>query len=270
MLHPIGVDRSYGLIFGARRLEAHKALGLDTIKVRILDIADPLLAEEHENTTRKDFTPSERVAIAAALKEAIGTRQGQRTDRVQGELPENIPEVTGQETRQVIARRSGFGNETTLRQATIVVEQGIPALVAAMDNGVIAIATAAKLARAPAATQHQAVDQPQEAPALAKQAGALRKPAIIDNDSGAVFDTQRAARAAVPAPLAPGSVAVYLKSHTKQAAHIARVARDLPSMVGPYSRTPLASALEDLRDIRDSAARLIASLEKLAKQGGAL
>ena len=42
-------------------------------------------------------TPSERVAIARAIEEEIGKRQGQRTDLG---LPDNSPEVIGKETRQ--------------------------------------------------------------------------------------------------------------------------------------------------------------------------
>ncbi len=150
-IEPIGVDRGHNLIFGQRRLEAHKALGLENIKARMITVPSLLQAEEAENNLRKDFTTSERVAIAAAIKAELGTRQGQRTDLVQGELPENIPEVTGQETRQIIAKKAGFGNETTLRQATIVVEKGDPELIAAMDRGDIAISTAAKLAQRQAA-----------------------------------------------------------------------------------------------------------------------
>ncbi len=39
-----------------------------------------VLAEHDENETQKSFTPSERVAIARAIEERIGKRQGQRTD----------------------------------------------------------------------------------------------------------------------------------------------------------------------------------------------
>jgi hypothetical protein len=41
---------------------------------------DALQAEHDENECRKDFTPSERVAIARAIAERIGDRQGRRTD----------------------------------------------------------------------------------------------------------------------------------------------------------------------------------------------
>ena len=170
LLQPIGVDHDKNLIFGQRRLEAHKALGLDSIKARIITVSSLIQAEEAENNLRKDFTASERVKIAAAIKAELGNRQGQRTDLVQGEPVENFPQVeSGQKTREIIAKKAGFGNETTLRQATTVVDKGEPELIAAMDKGEIAISTAAKLAEAEPEIQRQAVANPQAAPLLAKQ-----------------------------------------------------------------------------------------------------
>lgn len=81
LLQPIGVDKEHRLIFGERRLRAHQHLGLETIKARIIEV-DTLLAEQAENEIRKDFTASERVAIAKAIEVALGNRQGQRTDKV--------------------------------------------------------------------------------------------------------------------------------------------------------------------------------------------
>ena len=48
------------------------------------------------------------LAIAQAVEAQLGNRQGQRTDV---ELPENIPEVKGKETRQIAAEKAGFGNK---------------------------------------------------------------------------------------------------------------------------------------------------------------
>lgn len=198
LLSPIGIDRRYRLIYGHRRLLAVKTLGLDVIQARIIDV-DLLTGEFAENTIRKDFTPSERVAIAAAIQERIGNRQGQRTDlrRQTGndELPQNFAEVEpgqrtarhaqtgndelvqnfaevepGSETREAVAKAAGFGNAETYRQAKAVTENAVPELVQAMDKGEIAISTAATLASAPAEVQRQAVAQPKEAPKLAKEA----------------------------------------------------------------------------------------------------
>jgi hypothetical protein len=54
-----------------------------------VDVSSIIAGEYHENEVRKDFTPSERVAIARAIERQVGNRQGQRTDRqpVQKFLP---------------------------------------------------------------------------------------------------------------------------------------------------------------------------------------
>jgi hypothetical protein len=71
------------------------------------------------------------VAIAKAIEAAIGKRQGQRTDRG---LPANSPEVqAGDETREIAAKKAGFGGATTYREARRVVENGVQELVEAMD-----------------------------------------------------------------------------------------------------------------------------------------
>jgi ParB family chromosome partitioning protein len=42
----------------------------------VLDIDDVIEGQYAENEIRKDFTPSERVAIAKAIEEQIGNRRG--------------------------------------------------------------------------------------------------------------------------------------------------------------------------------------------------
>ena len=166
LLQPIGVDRGHNLIFGHRRFLAHQRLGLETIQARIVEVPSLIQAEHDENELRKAFTPSERVAIAEAIKAEIGNRQGKRTDKT--ELVENFPQVEpGQKTREAVAKAAGFGNDATYRQAKTVVEKADPALVQAVDAGEIAISTAAKLADADPLVQREAAANPQAAPAIA-------------------------------------------------------------------------------------------------------
>lgn len=68
LIHPITVTPDLDLVAGRRRLEAVKSLGWLRVPVYYVDL-DMLLAERDENTQRKPFTPSEAVAIAAALEE---------------------------------------------------------------------------------------------------------------------------------------------------------------------------------------------------------
>lgn len=69
LLQPVGVDTSNKLLFGQRRVAAYRKLGLRRIDARVIDLDDPLRIERDENACRKDFTPSEMVAIGRAMEE---------------------------------------------------------------------------------------------------------------------------------------------------------------------------------------------------------
>ncbi len=75
LLHPVVVTESMHLIAGGRRLAAARSLGWVEIPVTIVNNiveADAiLLAEQDENTCRKDFTPTEAASIKRAREELI-------------------------------------------------------------------------------------------------------------------------------------------------------------------------------------------------------
>jgi N6-adenosine-specific RNA methylase IME4 len=68
LLHPVVINASNTLIAGERRLEACKILGWQKIPVRVIDLENIVRGEHDENVLRKDFTPSEAVAISMALE----------------------------------------------------------------------------------------------------------------------------------------------------------------------------------------------------------
>jgi N6-adenosine-specific RNA methylase IME4 len=151
LLQPIGITPDKELVFGQRRLKAARKLGWTSIPSRVVKV-DALIAERDENEVRKEFTPSERVSIVRAIRERIGKRQGQRTDR----LPENLREVPkGVDTIEFAAVKGGFGNDATYRQAEAVCDRGTPELVRAMDTGALSIHLASKLVERPKADQQR-------------------------------------------------------------------------------------------------------------------
>lgn len=162
LLQPIGVTEELRLVFGERRLRATRdILKKQTILARIVDVTSILAGEYAENEIRKDFTPSERVAIAKAIEQKVGNRQGQQTDK---ELREKIPEVApGTRTRETAAEKAGFGNDTTYRQAAKVVENGTPKLIQAMDAGRVSISAASILADADADEQEAVLELDEKA-----------------------------------------------------------------------------------------------------------
>jgi N6-adenosine-specific RNA methylase IME4 len=168
LLQPIGIDGAGQLVFGERRLRAVRdVLGWSEIEARTVNVTSLVEGEHDENEVRKDFTPSERVAIARAIEDALGKRQGKRTDRAaetsgQAELlaepPQDFAEVRpGQETRDFAARKAGFGNRETARQAASVVDKGAPELVEAMDAGTVSVSAAADVASLPKEEQAEIV-----------------------------------------------------------------------------------------------------------------
>src|SRR5688572_12030318 len=69
LLHPVVVKKDRTLVAGHRRLEAARHLGWHEIAVTVINVEDLLSAERDENTERKDFTPTEAVAIGRLIEE---------------------------------------------------------------------------------------------------------------------------------------------------------------------------------------------------------
>jgi len=159
LLHPPVVTKEGVLVCGERRFRAMRdILGWKTIPVIVLEVSSIVEGEYAENEIRKDFTPSERVAIGKAIEAEIGKRQGQRTDKG---LPVNCAEVEpGVETREVAAAKAGFDSASTYERAKRVVEKAVDEVVAQMDAGDLSISAAAVIAERPQETQREIVQMP--------------------------------------------------------------------------------------------------------------
>ena len=132
LLHPVVIRRDNTLGAGVRRLEAVRLLGWAEVPVRVVDPDDVLRAEADENIVRKDFTPSEAVAIHKDLAGQLATPVGR--PKIGGKFP---PIPRGK-TRDKVAAYVGMSGRT-LDKAVAVVEaaEGDPEqrdLVALMDE----------------------------------------------------------------------------------------------------------------------------------------
>jgi ParB family chromosome partitioning protein len=157
LLQPVGIDKYYQLIYGARRLEACQLhLNWEKIPAVIVDIDSVLAGEYSENEFRKSFTPSERSAIGAALEKELAGRHG--GDRTKGA----IASLAKGKTTTLAAKRAGFKSRDTYQRAKAVVAKGAPELVAAMDAGKVSIDAAAKIASQPKEEQKRIVSLPKE------------------------------------------------------------------------------------------------------------
>lgn len=149
LLQPIGITEDFQLVFGGRRLCACRdVLKLKKIEARIVKVSSIIRGEHDENELRKDFTPSERVAIAKALENEVAERRGNPSIR------RNCDELDGR-TDELVAKKAGFASKDTYRRAKKVVDCGSADLIEAMDAGKIAISTAARLTRLPIKEQHE-------------------------------------------------------------------------------------------------------------------
>lgn len=146
LLQPIGVTPDNELVFGTRRLTACRDhLGWTEIDARVVNVSSIANGEYAENEMRKDFTVSERVAILESIERK--------------KLGDNQYGLQNFATLNEAAKLAGFGNRETARQATIVINDGAPELVEAVDKGEIAISTGAIIAKAPKEKQREVVQK---------------------------------------------------------------------------------------------------------------
>ncbi|MAX38797.1 MAG: hypothetical protein CME33_19745 [Gimesia sp.] len=139
LLQPIGITPDNKLIFGERRLRAYRdVMILETIPARIIDVPSILHCQFTENTMRKDFSVSERVAIVEALRSHKhgGDRRSKQVRNIEDEL-----------TVDEAAKRADLGGKDGYARAKKVIEKGIPELVNAMDSNKLSIAAASELSK---------------------------------------------------------------------------------------------------------------------------
>lgn len=158
LLQPIGVDEHFHLIYGARRFDACTLiLEWKTVPCVVVKMKSLLAGEYAENEFRKQFTPSERAAIGKAIEAELGDRRGRPSEKA-----ENSPALPKGETRDIAAKRAGFGSSFTFEQAKTVADRGAPELQQAMDKGKVSIAAAAVIASQPKAEQKRIVAMPKD------------------------------------------------------------------------------------------------------------
>jgi ParB-like chromosome segregation protein Spo0J len=126
LMHPILITKdSKKLIAGHRRIEAFKKLGWSKIPAWIVDFGDGKegefkrkKGEFHENTIRKDFTASERVAIKRFFEPEEKEKAKQRMLAGKKQPSTNFEE--GGESSERIAKYTGVSDETLKKEEKIV------------------------------------------------------------------------------------------------------------------------------------------------------
>ena len=133
LLQPIVTTSDGTLIAGERRLQAAKAAGLSDVPIYIRDV-DPIEGEFAENVHRKDFTPSELVAIAATLEKRVQEQARQRMTL--GKI--SLGSETGKTLDRIGARLGVSGKTLEKAKAVVHAAEADPKkfghLVAEMDR----------------------------------------------------------------------------------------------------------------------------------------
>jgi N6-adenosine-specific RNA methylase IME4 len=111
LLHPVVVTSDGKLIAGQRRIEACRMLGLVDIPVTVVDLDNIMQGERDENTCRKDFAPTEAVAIWQAME---SYKPGPRGEDNCGQT------LTGTQRRQRAAETTGMSTYTLSKAKAVV------------------------------------------------------------------------------------------------------------------------------------------------------
>lgn len=131
-MHPVVLTTDHKLIAGARRLLAVHELGWENVPATIVEDLDNALsmlrAERDENVCRKDFTPSEAVALGEALEELERRKAKERQKAHGGTAPGkskntsgNLPEVRSNgDTRDKVAEAVGMSGKTYEKAKAVV------------------------------------------------------------------------------------------------------------------------------------------------------
>ena len=139
VLQPIGITPDKHLIFGGRRLQACKNLGIETIPARVFDIDTDnpialLQMERDENDQRLPLTPSEKVEIARRIEESLAGRNHRPSEK----STQDFAEFPRGESRDIAAKAVDMNRET-YRQAKTVVDSGNHEVIEQMDSGELSI-----------------------------------------------------------------------------------------------------------------------------------
>ena len=151
LLHPIGITPARELVFGLRRfLACRDHLGWQTIPARVVHVASIAQGEYAKNEMRKDYTPSERVAIVETLR---GYDHG--GDRKSDQARDcDVDRLTVKAASALVG-----DTKDDFYRAKKVVDRGVPALVEAMDSGRMSVYAASLVAAAAPEDQERVIEK---------------------------------------------------------------------------------------------------------------
>lgn len=149
-----------GLVLDGRNRYRASLLANKEPKFEHVTTSDPVGYVLSLNLHRRHLTPSQASMCAARAREIYEReakeRQGKRTDL---NIPANLPEGNKGDARDIAGKAFGVSGKT-VDHATRVIEKGIPELAKAVDEGRMAVSTAAILATENPEIQRKTLEDP--------------------------------------------------------------------------------------------------------------
>ena len=144
------------IIDGRRRSAACRIAGVDPIVIEVKP-ADPVAYAWSINFHRRHLSPAQAAMAGARMREIYDRQAKERQKRKsQNSVPVNLPEQN-KDTRDVVGKLVGVSG-STIDHATKVLRKGEPELIAAVDEGRMAVSSAAIVASEDRETQIAAVE----------------------------------------------------------------------------------------------------------------
>ena len=147
LLQAIGITTDGVLIFGSRRIEAHRQLGRTEIRCRVFEIEHIEQGTHDENEVRKAFTVSERDAIMRVLEQKIGKRLGRPRDQVSLIDRSDLSPAKGTLTRDAAAQRAGLSSGAIAQRVRYIMDNEVQELIDLVDSEELAVDAAYAIAQ---------------------------------------------------------------------------------------------------------------------------
>ena len=145
------------LLDGRRRLKACQMLGIVPLSEEV-NPSDPVAYVLSLNLHRRHLTPSQAAMVGARARkwyddEAKKRQKASGGDRKSGKsVPANLPEPIKSDARDAVGKAVGVSGKS-IDYATRVIEKAVPEVVKAVDEGRMAVSTAALLSTEPKEVQ---------------------------------------------------------------------------------------------------------------------
>jgi hypothetical protein len=148
------------VIDGRRRLRACEIAGV-TPQTKAVSVSDPVAYVLSLNLHRRHLTPSQLSMVAARTRSYYEEQAKQRQVRKPADsVVENLPQQTADNARARDAAGKAVGvSGKSVDYATRVLQKGVSELVSAVDEGRIAVSTAAIIANDPPDAQRDAASR---------------------------------------------------------------------------------------------------------------